>query len=98
MSTSVAVQADAPPVGSVEVTMLPVLSTAMQRLGVGQATPFSELVPSTLATVQADAPRVGSVDTSALPPSSTATHKLVDGHDTASRALVSLSDVTFHEV
>jgi hypothetical protein len=33
-----------------------------------------------------------------LPPSSTATHKLVDGHDTASRALVSLSDVTFHEV
>ena len=50
-SMSVIVQADAPPVGLVEMSPLPELSTATQRLVVGHDTAVSELVSLTVVAV-----------------------------------------------
>jgi hypothetical protein len=85
-ATLVVVQVVAPPVGSVDTRMLPVLkSTATQKLGVGQDTPDKPPAASTLVTVQAAAPAVGAVDVTMLPPSPAATHRWVSGHEMAFR-------------
>jgi hypothetical protein len=86
-STSVTRQAEAPPVGSVEVTTLPELSTATQSFAVGQETASRPFSPSASTSVQAEAPPVGSVEVMRLPTSSTATQSFLDGQETPRRGL-----------
>jgi hypothetical protein len=90
-------QAAAPPVGLLEVTTPPFVSTATQRPLLGHEMPFSEqgapLVavgaqpagPYTCVTFQAAAPPVGFLEVTTLPPPSTATQKLLLGQDTLER-------------
>jgi len=61
-STSVAVSAALPPVGFVDVTMLPTPSPSTQRLVVGQDTPHKASAPSASVAVQVGPPpRVGTL-------------------------------------
>ena len=76
-------QAATPPVGLVEVTTLPKLSTATHRLLLGQDTPVRKLEPSTCASFQAVAPPIGLVEVTTLPLVSTATQRTLLGQDTA---------------
>ncbi len=82
-ATLVTVQAAAPPVGLLEVTTLPLRSTATQRPLLGQDTP-SALMPE-LVTVHAPAPPVGLLEVTTLPPRSTATQRPLVGQDTPDR-------------
>jgi hypothetical protein len=65
--TWLTLQAGAPPVGLLEVTMLPNMSPATQRRLLGQDTLVSALEPAKWATLQAAAPAVGLVEESTLP-------------------------------
>ena len=76
------VHALAPPVGSVEVTTSPELSTATHSAADAQDTPVKGPLRSTWLAVHTLAPPLGSVELSTLPTSSTATHSDGDGHDT----------------
>ena len=80
-------QAVAPPVGLVELSVLPTESTATHSVTVGQETPSSALPSSMSASFQAPAPPVGSVEVRTSPVSSTATHSVVVGHETDASAL-----------
>src|ERR1700726_746115 len=95
-SMSTAFHAAAPPVGLVDTTALPLLSTPTHRLAVGHETLLNVFAPSTSVIVQADAPPGGLVEVSALPELSTATQRLVVGHDTATSVLVSVRVVAVH--
>jgi hypothetical protein len=77
------VQAADPPVGFVEVTTLPLLSTATQKPLLVHDTPVSALVPSTLATNQG--PTLGSTEVTTSPLPSTAAQKPSLGQDTPVR-------------
>jgi len=83
----VTVQAAVPPVGLVEVTALPMPSTATQRLILGQEIPVNSLAPLTLRSVnfQAATPPVGLVDVIRSPLSSTAIQRVLLGQETAAR-------------
>jgi hypothetical protein len=70
-----------------EVTTLPLWSTATQRPLLGQDTPFRALPRSTGVTVQAAAPPVGLLEVTTLPLGSTATHRPLLGQDTPYREL-----------
>ncbi len=72
----------APPPGSVEVTTLPALSTAMHSVALRHVTPFRLFPASTAAVFHAAAPPVGFVDVTTLPLVSTATHSDAVGHET----------------
>src|SRR5947208_734775 len=95
-STLATLQAPAPPVGLVELTTLPPLSTATQSDVDGHEMPLIPLLPSTLVTVQAPAPPVGLVEVTTLPTLSTATQSDVDGHETprSSGAVMPVSTLT----
>jgi hypothetical protein len=80
------VQADAPPVGLVEVIMFPALSTPTQRDALGHETLVRALWLSTTTKVQADAPPVGLVEVNTLPRLSTATQSDTFGHETPWKA------------
>ena len=82
LSTWATVQAAAPPVGLLEVTTLPLRSTATQRPLLGQDTPFRAVPPSTGVTVQAAVPPVGLLEVTTLPALSTATQRPLLGQDT----------------
>jgi hypothetical protein len=75
---------EAPPVGSVVVTMLPP-AIPTHNLMSGHDTPENpDDAPATADIFQTEVlPPAGSVETNALPPLSTATHRPDDGHDTA---------------
>src|SRR5580658_5459499 len=75
------VHAPAPSVGSVEVTMPPLLSTAIQKGALVQVTASRPLPSTPVVTLQAEAPLVGSVDVRTLPRESTATHRVTVGHE-----------------
>jgi hypothetical protein len=83
LSTRVTVQAVAPPVGWLEVTTLPLLSTATQRPLLGQDTPVRW--ERTGVTIQAAAPPLGLLEVTTLPVKSTATQRPLLGQDTPSR-------------
>jgi hypothetical protein len=82
VSTFVVVHALAPPVGSVDVTTFPLLSTATHNAVEEHDTPVRALLPSTSVVVQAPPPPPGSVEVTTFPLLSTATHSDADGHDT----------------
>jgi hypothetical protein len=86
---SVVAHADAPPVGSAEVTTLAFSSTATHRFTDGQEIAAVPLCSVLLAAVvvHADAPPVGSVEVKMVPSVSTAAQKLVDGQETVVRPL-----------
>ncbi len=89
---AVVFHADAPPVGRVEVTMLPGLpaSTATHSLTVGHEMPVSPAVPPSVAAVESTCtgelqnlrPPVGFLEVITFPLASTTTHSLVVGHET----------------
>jgi hypothetical protein len=81
-STFTTDHAEAPPVGSVEYTILPTLSTARQNEAVGQEMAFMELDPSTSTTDHAEAPPVGSVEYTISPAILPAAQNEVVGQDT----------------
>ena len=80
---SAVLQADAPPVGSVEVSTSPVESVATHRLVDGHDTAIRVASGSTETDCHADVPPPGLVECRTLPTWSTATHSLVDGHEIA---------------
>jgi hypothetical protein len=94
VSTFVTLQALPPPVGFVELTTFPALSTATHSDVEGHDTPLSApghcavevQLGSTEVTVHALVSPVGSVEVSTLPAVSTATHNDCDGHETAVRS------------
>ena len=59
LSMSIVVQAEAPPVGLVEMSALPPLSTATQRPAIGQATAVNPLASVSVVTVHTGALAVG---------------------------------------
>src|SRR5215469_12582468 len=75
--------ADAPPVGFVDVMMLPPLPPTTHSVLVGQLTDSSSIALSTPATCQAEAPPVGLADDRTSPLLSTATHGDVPAHPIA---------------
>jgi hypothetical protein len=79
-STFVTVHAPAPPVGSVEVTMLPPPTATHSSLD-GHDTSV-KMFATLAALAHAPVPPAGSVEISTSPTLSTATHKPVDGQDT----------------
>jgi hypothetical protein len=81
-------------VGLLEVTTLPLPSTATQRPLLGQETPVRELLVSTLVRVQAAAPPVGLLEVTTLPLPSTATQRPLLGQETPSRGLLPSTLVT----
>ena len=58
----------APPVGSLEVTIPPRLSTAMQKVTLAQVTSSRPLPSTPVVTVHSVAPPAGSVDVRTSPP------------------------------
>src|SRR5437764_56261 len=81
-------QAAAPPVGFVEVTELPLLSPAAQKVFDGQDTAVRTLPESIRAAVHAADPPVGFVEVITWPALSTATQRFAAGHDTPGMLLV----------
>ena len=82
-STEDTVHAAAPPVGLVEVTTLPVPSTATHNVVLGQEIPLTGLLPSTFDTDHAVAPPVGLTEVTTSPDPSAATHNVLLGHERA---------------
>ena len=83
-STWATPQAPDPPVGLLDVTTLPTMSTATQRLLLGQETAERKL-PSTWLTSQSAPALAGLFDVTTLPLPSTATQRSTVGHDTPVR-------------
>src|ERR1700758_2954735 len=86
-STAARVQVLAPPVGSVDLRMLPLRSPATHSETDAHDTALRpyRTPRSTGVLVHALAPPVGSVEVTILPSSSTATHSETEGHDTPVR-------------
>jgi hypothetical protein len=87
------VHADGPPPGLVDVTTLPLSSTATHSVIDGQEMPSIGLVPSICASCHADAPPDGFVDVTTFPRQSTPAHRVMDGHDIPD--IVFVSDTVF---
>jgi len=81
------VQAELPPVGSVEVMTFPAASTATHNDVVGQEIPVSALLPSMWANVQVGDVLVGLTETNAAPPS-----------EPPSPSIATQSDAEAHEI
>ena len=77
VSTLLTDQAEAPPVGLVEVTSLPSWSAATQRFEMHE-TLVIQFSPSTLAATHEETPPVGLVEVKTLPNESVATHRVVE--------------------
>jgi hypothetical protein len=75
VSTALTAQADAAPVGLVEVTTLPEVSTATHRLEIGHEMPVRKCEPSASIFTQSEIPPAGSVETTMLPEESTPTQR-----------------------
>src|SRR5215218_10259288 len=76
----------APPVGSVEVRTSPLLSTATQRLAVGQEMPVICTEPPAFASSQPAGPAAGAVEVRTLPVKLPAAQSRVDRQATPSRS------------
>jgi hypothetical protein len=83
-------QAEAPPVGLLEVTTLPTLSTATHSDELAHEIASSLFPGSTWVTFQAAVPPVGSLEVTTSPDPSPATHSVADGHDTVVRSAPSI--------
>jgi hypothetical protein len=84
LSMCAALHVPAPPVGLVETTAFPALSTATQSDADGHEIPVKMLVPSMLVgALHVGDAAVGSLVSTTFPRLSTAAHNDVDAHDTA---------------
>src|SRR3954452_14888238 len=79
------VQAEAPPVGSVEVRTSPLLSIATHCRSEGQSTPVIWTVPPPCAGLQADAGPVGAVEVKSVFTALPVTQRLGLGQETPRR-------------
>src|ERR1022692_1445948 len=86
-SSASSVHADAPPIGFVVVTRLPLRSPATQSEGAGHDSVWNPpgFAPSAATTFHADAGPVGFAELAMFPSSSAAMQRLAVGHETASK-------------
>jgi hypothetical protein len=82
--------------GFVEVTTLPLSSTATHSDAEGQETAKMVWLPSTWVIVHVGDAAVGFVEVTTLPESSVATHSDVDGHETPLSVVPRSTALTFH--
>src|SRR6185312_14927999 len=101
LSTLVTSHSGAPAVGLLEVSTLPALSIATQRVDVGQVRPSKPPPPGAagslvrLVRIQAAAPPVGLVEYNRPPASSRAKQTRLERHDVSTRLAAVAKRVTF---